>query len=153
MNKWLKWLLKNYDVKHKIATTYHPQSNGQVERVNHEIKGILEKVVCPSRKDWSQRLTNAFWAYRTTFKTPLGMNPYRLVFGKACHLPLELENKAHWNLKQLNFDLKQVGERKMLQLDKLEELRLLSYENAKMCKERSNRWRDSHIQPCEFKEG
>ena len=81
------------------------------------------------------------------------MTPYRLVFGKACHFPLELGNRAHWALKQLNFDLKQAGERRMLQLDELEELRLFSYENAKMCKERSKRWHDSHIQTREFKEG
>ena len=127
VNKCLKWLLDKYDVKHKIATAYHPQSNGQVERVNREIKGILEKVVRPSRKDWSRRLDDALWAYRTVFKTPLGMTPNLLVFGKACHLPLELENKAHWALKKLNFDLKQASERRMLQLDELEELRLFSY--------------------------
>ena len=103
--------------------------------MNHEIKGILEKVVRPSRKYWSQRLDDVLWAYRTTFKTPLGMTLYLLVFRKACHLPLELENRAHWSLKKLNFDLKQAGKRRMLQLDELEELRLFSYENAKMCKE------------------
>ena len=81
------------------------------------------------------------------------MTLYRLVFGKACHLPLKLKNRAHWALKQLNFDLKQAGERRILQFNELEELRLFSYENAKMCKERSKRWHDSHIQPREFKEG
>ncbi|XP_012436396.1 uncharacterized protein LOC105762949 [Gossypium raimondii] len=60
---WLKWLLDKYDVKHRIATAYHPQSNGQVERVNQEIKGILERVVYPNRKDWSRRLDDALWAY------------------------------------------------------------------------------------------
>ena len=56
-------------------------------------------------------------------------------------------------MKKLNIDLKQAGERRMLQLDELEELKLFSYENAKMCKERSKRLHDSHIQPHKFKEG
>ncbi|KAB2051821.1 hypothetical protein ES319_A12G078800v1 [Gossypium barbadense] len=90
-----KCLLEKYDVKHKIATAYHPMSNGQVERVNREIKGALGKVVSPSRKDWSQRLDDALWSNRTAFKSPLGIIPYQLVFGKACHSPLELENRAH----------------------------------------------------------
>ena len=106
-----------------------------------------------NRKDWSKRFDDGLWAYRTTFKTPLGMSRYHLVFGKACHLPVELEHRAYWALQQLNLDLQLAGEKRMLQLDELEEIRLFSYENAKLYKEKTKRWHDKHIQPRSFEEG
>ncbi|KAL0730269.1 hypothetical protein Bca4012_026362 [Brassica carinata] len=153
INKVFESLLKRNGVKHKVATPYHPQTSGQVEVSNKQIKGILEKVVGTRRKDWSAKLDDALWTYRTAFKTPLGTTPFNLVYGKSCHLPVELEYKALWAVKLLNFDIKDAKEKRLLQLNELDEIRMDAFENSRIYKEKTKAFHDRHILKREFKAG
>nr|GFA73941.1 reverse transcriptase domain-containing protein [Tanacetum cinerariifolium] len=134
-------VMEKYGVTHRLSTPYHPQTSGQVEVTNRGLKRILERTVGENvprgvislktlygtvgenHASWSNNLEDALWAFRTAFKTSIGCTPYRLVYGKACHLPLELEHKAYWALKHTNFDLKTASDYRKLQLNELNELR------------------------------
>ncbi|RDX93416.1 hypothetical protein CR513_24326, partial [Mucuna pruriens] len=93
-------------------------------------------MVNPNRKDWSRLLEDALWAHRTTYQTLLGISPYWIVFGKAYHLPVEIEHRAYWAVKKCNMAYDQAENERKLQLKELEELHLEAYENSQIYKQK-----------------
>nr|GEU35614.1 DNA-directed DNA polymerase [Tanacetum cinerariifolium] len=145
-DQFVKVLLK-YGVTHRLSIVYHPQTSGQVKVSNRGLKRILERTVCKNRASWSDMLDDALWDFRTAFKT----TPYKLVYGKACHLPIKLEHKAYWALKHCNFDLKSEGDHQKVQMNELNKLRDQAYENSLIYKEKTKKIHDSKIKNRVFK--
>ncbi|GJX91062.1 reverse transcriptase domain-containing protein [Tanacetum coccineum] len=146
-------VMLKYGVTHRLSTSYHPQTTGQVKVSNHGLKCIMERTIGEHRSSWSDKLDDALWAFHTAFKTPIGCTPYKLVYGKACHLPIELEHKAYWALKHCNYDLKTAGDHWKVQLNELNELRGQAYENSLIYKEKTKRIHDSKIKNHVFNVG
>nr|GEV47773.1 DNA-directed DNA polymerase [Tanacetum cinerariifolium] len=151
-DQFAKVMLK-YGVTHRLTTAYHPQTSRQVEVSNRGLKRILERTVGENRASWSDKLDDALCAFCTANKTPIGCTPYKLVYKKACHLPIELEHKAYWALKHANFDLQTAGDHHKVQLNELNELYDQAYENSLIYKEKTKRLHDSDIQDRIFNVG
>ncbi|XP_057762482.1 uncharacterized protein LOC130982477 [Arachis stenosperma] len=130
-----------------------PADNGHAEVSNKEIKRISEKAVKPHRKDWSTILADALWAYWTAYMTPIGMSPFCLVYGKACHFPVEMEHKAFWVVRECILGLAGAGAERKLQLQELKCLFLEAYENSRLYKEKVRAVHDKNIKRREFKPG
>nr|GEV35730.1 hypothetical protein [Tanacetum cinerariifolium] len=140
-------VMSKHEVTHRLSTTYHPQTSGQVEVSNRGLKRILERMVGDNRASWLEKLDDALWAFRTAYKTPLGCTPYKLVYGKSCHLPIELEHKAYWALKYVNFDLKTACDHQKLQLNELHDQ---AYEKSLIYKEKTKKIHESKIKKTHF---
>nr|CAH65917.1 OSIGBa0102O13.8 [Oryza sativa] len=110
IDKTFRDLLREMGAKHNVATPYHPQTSGQAETSNKQIKNILQKIVNKMGTGWKDRLPDTLWAYRTAYKTPIGMSPYQIVYGKSCRLPVELEHRAYWTIRNWNMDFEGAGE-------------------------------------------
>ncbi|KAA3465840.1 Retrotransposon gag protein [Gossypium australe] len=100
-------------------------------------------VVIPNRKDWSSRFHKAIW-------TPLGMSPFKLIYRKPYHLPVELKHKTYWAIKKLNTDWHAIGTHCLLELNEMENFQAQAYENDKLYKEKIKQWHDNKILPREF---
>ncbi|GJW50215.1 reverse transcriptase domain-containing protein [Tanacetum coccineum] len=109
-NKIIEKTMKRYGVNHRFSTSYHSQTSGQVENTNRALKRILEKTVKDNPAIWSRKLDDALWAFRTAYKTPADTTPYKLIYGKYCHLPFEIEHRA---LKNCHPDLIAAGVKRM----------------------------------------
>nr|GEX65297.1 hypothetical protein [Tanacetum cinerariifolium] len=143
-------VMKKFGVTHHLATPYHLQTSGQVEVLNRGLKRILERAVGENRASWSDKLEDALWVFRIAYKTPIGCTPYKLVYKKACHLPIELEHTAYWALKHANFNLKTAGDHRKVQLNELCDQ---AYENSLIYKEKTKRLHDLKIKDHVFNIG
>ncbi|XP_021730699.1 uncharacterized protein LOC110697623 [Chenopodium quinoa] len=113
--------------------------------LKREVDGLLRR--CVPNEEFQDVLL------MTAFKTPIGTTPYKLVYGKNCHLPVEMEHRTHWAIKQINFDLHSAGEQRLLELHELEDLRMNAYDSARLYKARTKACHDAQISKKEFVEG
>nr|GEW16614.1 hypothetical protein [Tanacetum cinerariifolium] len=143
-------VMQKFGDTHRLATSYHPQTSGQVDVSNRGLKRILERTVGQNRTSWSDKLDDALGAFQTAYKTPVGCTPYKLVYGKACHLLIEVKHKAYWALKHANFYLETVGDHRKVQLN---ELRDQAYKNSLIYKEKTKRLHVSKIKDRVFNIG
>nr|GEV10274.1 reverse transcriptase domain-containing protein [Tanacetum cinerariifolium] len=149
------------DAHYLVKSCDSCQRQGKISQRDEMPQNVIQ--VCKIFEVWGidsldhsrlhEGIEDALWAFRTAYKTPIGCTPYKLVYGKSCHLPIELEHKAYWPLKHVNFDLKTAGDHRKLQLNELNELRDQAYENSLIYKEKTKKLYDSKIKNSIFNVG
>eukprot|EP00253_Pinus_taeda_P025549 PITA_25549 len=121
-SKLVKEITAKYQIKHRRSTPYHPQANGQVESTNKILEGIITKAVAMNRKNWEEKLKDALWAYRITWKNTTGFTPYQLVYGKEVMLPIEFQIHTFKMAADLGIDLNEAQQESIQQLNQLDEM-------------------------------
>ena len=122
-SRMMEKLMEEYKIKHRTSTPYHPQANGQVESTNKVIEGIITKTVHLHRRDWAERLPEALWAYRTTWRNTTRHTPYELVYGKEVLIPIEFQVRTFKMALQLGMDLSEAQKHILEPLNELDEIR------------------------------
>nr|GEY06404.1 DNA-directed DNA polymerase [Tanacetum cinerariifolium] len=160
---WWVLILQEFDFKVLDTKGAENIAADHLSRLENPYENVLDpkeinetfplETLSENRASWSDKLDDAIWAFRTAYKTPIRCTLYKLVYGKACHLSIELEHKAYWALKQANFDLAIAGDHRKVQLNELNELRDHAYENSLIYKEKTKRIHDSKIKNHVFNVG
>ena len=145
--------MEEYKIKHRTSTPYHPQANGQVESTNKVLESIITKTVHLHRRDWAERLPEALWAYRTTWRNTTGHSPYELVYGKEVLFPIEFQIKTFKTAVQLGMSLSEAQKHRLDQLNELDEMRQDAILRTDLVQHQRSKWHDRHIKEKKFQKG
>jgi hypothetical protein len=149
----MKELTDKYGIKHCKSSPYHPQANGQVESTNKVLEAILTKTIHLHHKDWADRLPEALWAYRTTWRNTTGHTPYELVFGKQILLPIEFQIHTFRLAAELGLDLSEAQKHRVMQLNELGEMRQDALQRTILVQSQRSKWHDKYIKKKHFQPG
>ena len=152
-SKLVKDITEKYKIKHRKSTPYHPQANGQVESTNKILEEIITKTVAMNRKNWEEKLKDALWAYRITWKNTTRFTPYQLVYGKEVMLAIEFQIHTYKMAADLGIDLNEAQQERIRQLNQLDEMRQQADETTILMQKQKKQWHDAHIKRKQFKEG
>ncbi|KAL3689424.1 hypothetical protein R1sor_015733 [Riccia sorocarpa] len=154
----MKHVLSSYGITHNLITPYHPQANGQVERINRVLLSTIRKTVERNPKDWDKRLIGAVWAYCTTYKTTTGQSPFQLVYGQEAILPIEfmlptLRVLTGYSDKPDSTDPDLTIKERIHQLHLLEETRIIALYKQYVAQSRRKAIFDRLCKPLTFQKG
>eukprot|EP00253_Pinus_taeda_P028230 PITA_28230 len=152
-SKLVQNIVEQYKIKHRKSTPYHPQVNGQAESTNKVIEAILTKTIQLHRKDWVEKLQEALWAYRTTWRSTRGHTPYELVYGKHVLLQIEFHIQTYKTTVQLDLDLSEAQKQRMGQLNELDEIIQEAFQTTSLVQQQISRWHEKYIKERKFHPG